>query len=55
MEKNNKRLKLGILFNFSSKWMGGIIYIINVVKTLNFLDDDEKPEIFLYYTPELRT
>jgi glycosyltransferase involved in cell wall biosynthesis len=33
--------------------MGGVIYIINVVKTLNFLDDDDKPEIFLFYRPEL--
>jgi glycosyltransferase involved in cell wall biosynthesis len=49
-----KRLKLGILFYFSSQWMGGIIYIINVVKTLNFLDDNEKPEIFLFYNPDLK-
>jgi len=47
------RLKVGILFNFSSSWMGGIIYIINLVKTLNHLDDDEKPEIFLFYNPAL--
>lgn len=49
----NKKMKLGILFNFSSKWMGGIIYIINIVKTLNYLDDDEKPEIFLFYRADL--
>ena len=49
----NNRLKLGILFNFQSSWMGGIIYIINIVKTLNFLDDKEKPEITLFYKPEL--
>ena len=48
-----KRLKIGILFNFSSKWMGGVIYIINVVKTLDFLEDSEKPEIYLFYRPEL--
>ena len=51
MEK--KRLKLGVLFNFNPSWMGGIIYIINIVKTLNFLDDEEKPEITLLYKPEL--
>ena len=50
---DNKRLKLGVLFHFDSSWMGGIIYIINVVKTLNFLDDEEKPEITLFYKPEL--
>jgi len=50
----NKRLKLGIIFNFLPSWMGGIIYIINLVKTLNFLDDEEKPEIYLFYNPNLR-
>jgi glycosyltransferase involved in cell wall biosynthesis len=49
----NKRLKLGILFNFSSQWMGGIIYIVNFIKTLNFLDDKEKPEIYIFYRPDL--
>ena len=48
-----QRLKLGIMFNFQSSWMGGIIYIINIVKTLNFLDDEEKPEITLFYKPNL--
>lgn len=52
MEK--QRLKLGVIFNFSSSWMGGIIYIINLVKTLNFLDDEEKPQIFLFYNPDLK-
>lgn len=49
-----KRLKLGIIFNFSANWLGGIFYIINVVKTLNFLDDEDKPEIFLFYAPALK-
>lgn len=48
-----KRKKFGILFNYSSKWMGGIIYIINVVRIFNFLEDEEKPEIFLFYKPDL--
>ena len=47
-----KRLRLGILFYFSSKWMGGIIYIGNLIKTLDFLDDYDKPEILLFYKPE---
>jgi glycosyltransferase involved in cell wall biosynthesis len=53
MNMENKRLKLGIIFNFSSQWMGGIIYIINFIKTLNFLDDKEKPEIYIFYRPDL--
>ena len=48
------RLKLGIIFNFSPNWLGGIFYIINVVKTLNFLEDKDKPEIFLFYNPGLK-
>ena len=51
MEK--KRLKLGIIFNFNPSWMGGIIYILNLIKTLDFLDDDEKPEIILFYRCDL--
>lgn len=50
----NKRLKLGILFNFDPSWMGGIIYIFNLVKALNFLDEQEKPQIFLFYKPGLK-
>ncbi len=46
-----QRFKLGVLFYFNPNWMGGINYIINIVKTLNFLKDKEKPEIFLFYQP----
>lgn len=51
---SGKRLKLGILFNFNSSWMGGIIYILNLIRTLDFLDDDEKPEIYLFYRDDLK-
>ncbi len=51
--KGNKST-IGILFNFSSQWMGGIIYVINIVNTLDFLKDEEKPEIILFYNPSLR-
>lgn len=47
------RLKLGIIFKYSANWLGGIFYIINLVKTLDFLDDRDKPEIFLFYRPGL--
>jgi glycosyltransferase involved in cell wall biosynthesis len=49
-----ERLKIGILFNFDPIWMGGIIYIQNLIRILNFLDDDEKPEIILFYRPDLK-
>lgn len=49
-----RRLRLGIIFNFNPSWMGGIIYILNLIRTLNFLDDDEKPEILLFYRADLK-
>lgn len=49
-----RRLKLGIIFNFNPIWMGGIIYILNLIRTLDFLDDNEKPEILLFYRPDLK-
>lgn len=50
----NNRLKLGINFNFDPSWMGGIIYIINVVRILNYLDDNKKPEIFIFFRTDLK-
>lgn len=50
----NQRMRLGVLFNFNPSWMGGIIYILNVIKSLDFLEDKEKPEILLFYRPELK-
>ncbi|MGB8489509.1 MAG: hypothetical protein WCE64_00475, partial [Bacteroidales bacterium] len=49
-----KRLKLGIIFNFRSGWMGGIIYILNVIKILDFLEDEKKPEVTLFYRSDLK-
>lgn len=50
-----RRVKLGIVFNFNPIWMGGIIYILNLIRTLDFLEEDEKPEIFLFYRPDLKS
>lgn len=47
------RLKLGILFNVSRNWLGGVYYIINLVKALNFLDETDKPELVVFYGEEL--
>jgi len=44
-----KRRKIGILFYHGKEWMGGVIYIINLVKSIAKLPDSEKPEIFLFY------
>ncbi len=34
--------------------MGGIVYIINLIKILDFLNDEDKPEIVIFYRPDLR-
>lgn len=48
------RTKVGILLNYSPNWMGGVIYIVNIINTLEFLDDEHKPEIWLFYRPDLK-
>jgi glycosyltransferase involved in cell wall biosynthesis len=50
---SSRRLSIGILFNFNPRWMGGVVYIINLIKTFDFLDDENKPEITLFYRPDL--
>lgn len=50
----NRRIKLGIVFKFNPSWMGGIIYILNLVKIFDFLSEDEKPEITIFYKPDLK-
>lgn len=45
----HNRHKIGILFYYGENWMGGVIYIINLVKSFDKLPDSEKPEIILFY------
>jgi glycosyltransferase involved in cell wall biosynthesis len=49
-----KRLKLGIIFNFSPDWMGGIVYIVNLIKALDHLNDKDKPEVTLFCRSDLK-
>ena len=48
------RFKLGLLFNFNPKWTGGIIYLLNAIRILNFLDDKDKPTVVILYNPALK-
>ena len=50
---NKKRLRIGIIFNFRKSWMGGLIYIVNLINALNFLEEEDKPEIIVFYNREL--
>lgn len=49
-----QRFKLGLLFNFNPKWTGGIIYLLNAIRILNFLDDKDKPTVVILYNPTLK-
>jgi glycosyltransferase involved in cell wall biosynthesis len=50
-----QRFKIGIVFNLNPNWMGGIVYILNLIRILDFLDDQDKPEILLFYRKDLKT
>ena len=50
----SKRKTIGVIYNVNPKWMGGVIYILNTIKILNWLKDEEKPHIRLYYRNELK-
>ena len=39
------RKKVGLLFSYSEKWIGGSYYFMNLVNALTHLDDDKKPHI----------
>ena len=49
-----KGYRLGLIFNFNPKWMGGIIYLLNISRILNFLDEKDKPQLFVFYPPGLK-
>jgi glycosyltransferase involved in cell wall biosynthesis len=49
-----KRKVIAISYNINPKWMGGVIYILNTIKILNWLEEDDKPYIKLFYRSELK-
>tara|TARA_B110000977_G_scaffold57525_1_gene78141 strand:+ start:1627 stop:2757 length:1131 start_codon:yes stop_codon:yes gene_type:complete len=50
-----KKLSIGIIFNFSKNWFGGVNYIVNIIKTLNTLPSNEKPKLTVFYSKQLYT
>ena len=50
-----KELSIGIIFNFSKNWFGGVNYIINIIQTLNTLPSHEKPDLTVFYAKQLST
>ena len=49
----SKKLRIGIVFNFRKGWTGGVIYIINLINSLNFLEEQAQPEVIVFYNPDL--
>jgi glycosyltransferase involved in cell wall biosynthesis len=49
-----ERKKIGIIFNFSPSWMGGVVYVMNIIKTLGHLESADKPVIVIFYNPNLK-
>lgn len=47
------KYRIGILFNVDPIWMGGVIYILNCVNALNLLNEEDKPEVTVFYTKEV--
>lgn len=47
-QSNLKRQRIGLLLVESyASWAGGVIYMLNIIRALNLLDDASKPEIVL--------
>ena len=42
-----KRIKIGLLFSYDENWIGGSYYIINLIHSLNLLEDLQKPELII--------
>lgn len=51
---DTSRFRLGIIFNFNPKWTGGLIYVLNCIKILNFLEDKDKPTVVIVYPEHLK-
>ncbi len=45
--KNRKRI--GLLLEYRGNWLGGVYYILNIIKALNHLSDEEKPELVIFH------
>lgn len=46
------RLKIGLIFHYDENWIGGSYYIINIIKSLNFLPDNQKPLLQIIFSSE---
>ncbi len=45
----DKKIRLGIPFDYNSGWIAGVYYIANLIEGLNLLNDEKKPHVFIYF------
>jgi glycosyltransferase involved in cell wall biosynthesis len=48
-----KRFNVGLLFSYDENWIGGTYYIINLIYSLNNLDDELKPRLVILAEKEI--
>lgn len=47
-----ERKQLTLLYQYNDNWIGGTYYILNIIRALNVLDDNEKPYLRILYNSE---
>jgi glycosyltransferase involved in cell wall biosynthesis len=44
-----ERKRITLIFQYNDNWIGGTYYILNIIRSLSFLNDEDKPFINLIY------
>jgi glycosyltransferase involved in cell wall biosynthesis len=44
----NNALRIGLIFNYNEKWIGGTYYILNLIHVLNHIEDNKKPNLIIF-------
>lgn len=47
-----ERKQIALIYDYNAGWIGGTYYILNIVKALKFLPDDEKPQLTIFHDNE---
>jgi len=44
-----ERKQIALIYDYDLNWIGGTYYILNIIRALNFLPDEEKPQLTIFY------
>lgn len=47
-----ERKKIGLYYNYNKEWIAGTYYILNIIKALNKLSEEEKPFLVIFYNSD---